>query len=233
MMAEGASPERISGNASETLSATSAKSQTIARPKPKPNASPCTSATLLSGEVREARLNSISRAVSLRMEAACLPARSSPLQNTVPRARMRSTRPRCSEAAESSSATIASNIAPVTSLPWTGLFSVNARTSPVRSMITPVPASGDEGTDWLGEDMRASYTRTARLSIEVAAGARLTWAIQSLLLFRRERARCSLRQVTEGEPSDSDAHEPQHFKIYFVADADAGAGAGGGTAEAG
>ncbi len=61
--------------------------------------------------------------------------------------------------------------------------------------------------------MRARYTRTARLSIEVAGGARLALRGPELLLFLGERARCSLRQVTEGEQSNSDAHEPQHFKI--------------------
>src|SRR6267142_2742949 len=98
MMAAGARPERISGKAREACSATSAKSHTIARPKPKPNAWPWTSAILIKGVDRRAAFNLRIRADSRRIAAGVRPARSRPVQKTLPRARMRKTRGRGLEA---------------------------------------------------------------------------------------------------------------------------------------
>jgi len=162
MMAEGARPERNSGNASDAVSATSTKSHTIARPRPNPSASPCTSATLIIGELRSACLNSMSRAASLRMDSASRPARSRPVQNILPRARIRRTRATGFAASERSSASMASNIAPVTSFPWLGLSSVNERTSGIRWITTPVPGDGLEGADGPGEAMRGTLYKDGR-----------------------------------------------------------------------
>src|SRR6267378_5098256 len=146
MMAAGARPERISGKAREACSATSAKSHTIARPKPSPNAWPWTSAILIKGVDRRAAFNLRIRADSRRIAAGVRPARSRPVQKSLPRARMRKTRGRGLEASLRSSASMASNIAPVTSLPWLGLSKVKVRMSAVRSITTPLPAVGLEET---------------------------------------------------------------------------------------
>src|SRR6202165_4644010 len=145
-MATGARPERISGKPREACSATSAKSHTIARPKPKPNALPWTSAMLINGEDLRAALNLMIRADSPRIAAGVRPARSRPVQKTCPRARVRRTRARGLEASLRSSASMASNIAPVTSLPWLELSNVKVRTSALRSMATPLPVVGLEAT---------------------------------------------------------------------------------------
>src|SRR6266403_1105784 len=121
MMAAGARPERISGKAREACTTTSAKSHTIARPKPKPNALPWTSAILIKGVDRRAAFNLRIRADSRRIAAGVRPARSRPVQKTLPRARMRKTRARGFDASSRSSASMASNITPVTSLPAEGL----------------------------------------------------------------------------------------------------------------
>src|SRR5882672_2277174 len=164
MMAAGARPERISGKAREARSATSAKSHTIARPKPKPNASPWTSATLIKGVNRKAALNLRIRADSRRIAAGVRPARSRPVQKTFPRARMRKTRARGFDASSRSSASMASNITPVTSLPWLELSRVKVRTSAVRSITTSLPAEGLEGTLGFLLVMAARYRRNAGLS---------------------------------------------------------------------
>jgi hypothetical protein len=52
MIAAGGKPLRISGNASFALLETSVKSHRIARPKPKPKASPCTSAIVIKADAR-------------------------------------------------------------------------------------------------------------------------------------------------------------------------------------
>src|ERR1700687_4662290 len=164
MMAAGARPEHISGKAREACSATSAKSQTIARPKPKPNASPWTSATLINGELRKAALNLRIRADSRRIAARVRPARSRPVQKTLPRAQRRKTRARGFDASLRSSASMASNIAPVTSLPWLELSRVKVRTSAVRSITTPRLAVGLEATLSFLLVMAARYRRNAGLS---------------------------------------------------------------------
>src|SRR5712664_3221351 len=143
-MATGARPERISGKAREACSVTIAKSHTIARPKPKPKALPWTSATLINGEDRSAALNLIRQPDSRRIAAGVRPARSRPVQKSLPRARMRKTRARGFEASFRSSASMASNITPVTSLPWPELSRVKVRTSAVRSITTPLPSLGLE-----------------------------------------------------------------------------------------
>ena len=82
-MATGARPERISGKPGEACSATSAKSHTIARPKP--NALPWTSAMLINGEDRSrAALNSMIRTDSRRIAAGVRPARASRAENVAP-----------------------------------------------------------------------------------------------------------------------------------------------------
>src|SRR6202158_5249270 len=177
MMAAGARPEHISGKAREACSATSAKSQTIARPKPKPNASPWTSATLINGELRKAALNLRIRADSRRIAARVRPARSRPVQKTLARARTRKTRARGFDASLQSSASMASNITPVTSLPGVELSSVKVRTSAVRSIATPRHAVGLEETLGFLLVMAARYRRNAGLSN--GAGAR--WIKEEML----------------------------------------------------
>src|SRR6202158_5707855 len=177
MMAAGARPERISGKAREACSATSAKSHTMARPKPKPNASPWTSATLINGEVRKAALNLRTGADPRRIAAGVRPARSRPVQKTLPRARMRKTRARGFDASLRRSASMASNITPVTSLPWLELSSVKVRTSAVRSITTSLPAVGLEATLGFLLVMAARYRRNAGLSN--GAGAR--WIKEEML----------------------------------------------------
>src|ERR1700682_4246956 len=170
MMAAGARPERISGKAREACSATSAKSHTIARPKPKPNASPWTSAMLIKGVDRRAALNLRIRADSRRIAARVRPARSRPLQKTLERARTRKTRAGGFDASLQSSASMASNITPVTSLPWLELSSVKVRTSAVRSITTPRHAVGLEETLGFLLVMAARYRRNAGLSNGTGAG---------------------------------------------------------------
>src|SRR5258706_8590495 len=164
MMAAGARPERISGKAREARSATSAKSPAIASPKPKPKASPWTSGTLIKGWNRKAALTWRIRADSRRIAAGVRPARSRPVQKTLPRARMRKTRARGFDASSRSSASMASNITPVTSLPWLELSRVKVRTSAVRSITTSLPAEGLEGTLGFLLVMAARYRRNAGLS---------------------------------------------------------------------
>src|SRR5258706_4797515 len=170
MMAAGARPERISGKAREARSATSAKSHTIARPKPKPNASPWTSATLIRGLDRRAALNLRIRADSRRIAAGVRPARSRPVQKTLPLPRTRKTRERGFDASLRSSASMASNITPVTSLPWLELSRVKVRTSAVRSITTSLPAVGLEATLSFLLVMAARDRRNAGLSNGAGAG---------------------------------------------------------------
>ena len=92
---------------------------------------------LIKGEDRRAALNLRMRADSRRIAAGVRPARSRPVQNTSPRARMCKTRARGFDASFWSSASMASNIAPVTSLPLLELSKVKVRTSAVRSITTP------------------------------------------------------------------------------------------------
>src|SRR5207244_8827816 len=56
-------------------------------------------------------------------------------------------------ASERNSASIASNIAPVTAFSWPGLSSVNLWTSGSRWISTAVPGAGSEGEDGLGDAM--------------------------------------------------------------------------------
>jgi len=136
MIAAGGSPLRISGNARRAREDTSVKSHRMASPKPKPSASPCTSAIVISEDARSRRFNSISRDTSAWIDTASRPARSRPVQNTAPRARMRSTRADGSAASPRSTAIIASNIGAVISLPPSGLFRVKVNTAPARSIRT-------------------------------------------------------------------------------------------------
>src|ERR1700686_3164421 len=136
MIAAGGKPLRISGNASFALLDPSVRSQRIARPKPKPEASPCPSAIVIKADARNSRFNSIRRDTSRWMDTASLPARSRPVQKTSPSARMRKTRAAGMVASLRSAAIIASNIGPVTSLPASALLSVKVRTAPDRSIMT-------------------------------------------------------------------------------------------------
>ena len=105
---------------------------TMARPMPKPKASAWTSDKEIREEVRTRRLNSMRRETSPRTDSRPRAARSRPVQNTFPRARMRRTRARGLGDSERSSASMASNMGPVTSLPWSGLLRVKVRTWGVR-----------------------------------------------------------------------------------------------------
>src|SRR5258708_21588039 len=141
MMAAGARLWRNWGKARDACSARSGKSHRMASPKPKPKASLWTSAMLIRGEERRAALNLRIRADSRRIAAEVRPERSRPVQKTLPRARMRKTRARGFDVSLLSSASMASNIAPVTSLPWLELSKVKVRTSGVRSITTPWDAA--------------------------------------------------------------------------------------------
>ncbi len=59
---------------------------------------------------------------------------------------------------------MATNITPVTSLPWLELSRVKVRTSAVRSITTSLPAEGLEGTLGFLLVMAARYRRNAGLS---------------------------------------------------------------------
>jgi len=81
------------------------------------------------------------------------------VQNTFPPARMRKTLARGLYASARSSASMRSNIGPVTSFPCSALSNVKIRTSLVRSITTPTEASEfDEAID-SSEGMPARYTR--------------------------------------------------------------------------
>jgi hypothetical protein len=69
--------------------------------------------------------------------SAILSARSRLVQRSFPRARIRNTRALGRDASPRSSASLASNIGPVTSVPCSTLSRVNVRTSPARSIATP------------------------------------------------------------------------------------------------
>jgi hypothetical protein len=134
----------------------------MASPNPNPNASPCTSATLINGDALNARLSSMMRADSLRIPWMSRPARSRPVQKTSPRARIRKTRELGRDASDRSSTSIASNIVPVTSLEDAALSNVKVRISPDRSIVIPATALiWDESTGLLG-DMPPPYTRNGR-----------------------------------------------------------------------
>jgi len=163
MMAAGARPERISGKAKEACSATSAKSHTIARPsRSRTRRLDLRDADQRTGPQGGFELEDTSRFTTdcRRGTARALASRA----KTLPRDRTRKTRARGFDASLRSSASMASNITPVTSLPWLELSSVKVRTSAVRSITTSLPAIGLEATLSFLLVMAARYRRNAGLS---------------------------------------------------------------------
>src|SRR5260370_31752105 len=77
---------------------------------------------------------------------------------------MRKTRARGFDTSLRSSVSIASNITPVTSLPWMALSKVKLRMSAVRSITTPLDARGLEEALSFLLVMAARYTRNTGLS---------------------------------------------------------------------
>jgi hypothetical protein len=90
---------------------------------------------------------------------------------------------------------MASNMAPVTSLPWLELFKVKVRTSAARSITTPLSEAGLESACGFLLGMAARYIRKAEVSngadrkIHIRADARAKYGTVKRVLNEISKAR--------------------------------------------